>query len=114
GLLVLSPDARALSVVSWLWPLPVLALVVWIFFRARAAVHSHTRRWFLYPVLAVLGLAALGGAYQTVGASRDRSASAMPGQMIDVGGYRLYLHCTGSGSPTVGLVAGSAESAAYQ
>ena len=113
GLIVFSPDARALSVISWLWPLPVLALVVWIVFRARAALHSHTRRWFLYPVLAVLGLAALGGAYQTVGASLDRSASAMPGQMIDVGGYRLYLHCTGSGSPTVILEAGAAESSAY-
>ena len=113
GLIVFSPDARALSVISWLWPLPVLALVVWIVFRARAALHSHTRRWFLYPVLAVLGLAALGGAYQTVGASLDRSATAMPGQMIDVGGYRLYLHCTGSGSPTVILEAGAADSSAY-
>jgi pimeloyl-ACP methyl ester carboxylesterase len=113
GLIAFSPDARALSVISWLWPLPVLALVAWIVFRARAALHSHTRRWFLYPVLAMLGLAALGGAYQTVGASLDRSATAMPGQMIDVGGYRLYLHCTGSGSPTVILEAGAAESSAY-
>ena len=29
-----------------------------------------------------------------------------PGQKIDVGGYRLYLECTGSGSPTVVLESG--------
>ena len=25
----------------------------------------------------------------------------LPGQKVDVGGYRIYIHCTGSGSPTV-------------
>jgi hypothetical protein len=30
----------------------------------------------------------------------------LPGQKIDVGGYRLYLECAGSGSPTVILEAG--------
>jgi hypothetical protein len=25
----------------------------------------------------------------------------LPGRKIDIGGYRLYIHCTGSGSPTV-------------
>jgi pimeloyl-ACP methyl ester carboxylesterase len=30
----------------------------------------------------------------------------MPGQLIDVGGHRLHLHCTGSGSPTVVLEPG--------
>ena len=29
-----------------------------------------------------------------------------PGQMVDVGGYQLYLYCTGTGSPTVILEAG--------
>jgi len=29
-----------------------------------------------------------------------------PGQMVDVGGYKLHLYCQGSGSPTVILVAG--------
>ena len=28
-------------------------------------------------------------------------------QMVDVGGYRLYIECTGSGSPTVILIHGS-------
>jgi pimeloyl-ACP methyl ester carboxylesterase len=33
-----------------------------------------------------------------------------PGQLVDVGGYKLHIHCTGEGSPTVILEAGSAES----
>jgi pimeloyl-ACP methyl ester carboxylesterase len=33
----------------------------------------------------------------------------MPGQLIDVGGHRLHLHCTGSGSPTVVLETGLGE-----
>ena len=34
------------------------------------------------------------------------TAQTAPGQMIDVGGHRLYIECTGSGSPTVVLQAG--------
>jgi hypothetical protein len=30
----------------------------------------------------------------------------MPGQLVDVGGHRLHLYCTGSGSPTVVLEPG--------
>ena len=36
----------------------------------------------------------------------DAKAYPMPGQLIDVGGHRLHLHCTGSGSPTVVLEPG--------
>jgi pimeloyl-ACP methyl ester carboxylesterase len=35
--------------------------------------------------------------------------SAAPGRLIDVGGRRLHLYCTGSGGPTVILEAGSAS-----
>jgi len=113
GLIVFAPDARALNVVSWLWPLPVLALVVWMIAAARQQLRSRTRRWLLYPVFGVLALAAIGGAYQTVAGAVDRASAAMPGQLIDVGGHRLYLYCTGSGSPTVVLQSGAGESSAY-
>jgi pimeloyl-ACP methyl ester carboxylesterase len=33
----------------------------------------------------------------------------MPGRLIDVGGHRLHLHCTGLGSPTVVLEPGGGE-----
>ncbi len=32
-----------------------------------------------------------------------------PGQLVDVGGYKMHIHCTGQGNPTVILEAGSAE-----
>lgn len=32
---------------------------------------------------------------------------APPGKLVDIGGRRLHLHCTGSGSPTVVLEAGA-------
>ena len=32
-----------------------------------------------------------------------------PGQLVDVGGYELHINCTGQGSPTVILAAGSLE-----
>jgi pimeloyl-ACP methyl ester carboxylesterase len=34
---------------------------------------------------------------------------APPGQLVDVGGYKLHLHCTGQGSPTVVFENGSAD-----
>lgn len=36
----------------------------------------------------------------------------LPGQKIDVGGYRLYIECVGAGSPTVILEPGSATAGA--
>jgi len=35
-----------------------------------------------------------------------------PGQLVDVGGYKLHINCTGQGSPTVILEAGWADSSA--
>ena len=72
-------------------------------------LRSRTRRWLLYPVLAVLALASVGGGYETVRESIDATAYPMPGQLIDVGGHRLHLYCTGSGSPTVVLEPGWAK-----
>jgi len=37
---------------------------------------------------------------------------SLPGQHVDVGGYRLYIECTGSGSPTVIFEAGQGGAAA--
>ncbi len=48
----------------------------------------------------------MGGGYETVRESLDARAYPMPGQLVDVGGYRLHLHCTGTGSPTVILEPG--------
>jgi len=99
-----SPVDEALA---WVWPPVVLALAVWMIVRTRRQLHSRSGRRLLYPVIAFLGLAAVGGGYQTLGAAADAKAYPMPGQLIDVGGHRLHLSCTGSGSPTVVLEPGA-------
>ena len=54
-------------------------------------------------------LAALSGGVETAAEAVDAQAHPAPGRLIDVGGHRLHLHCTGAGSPTVVLEAGGAE-----
>jgi pimeloyl-ACP methyl ester carboxylesterase len=53
-----------------------------------------------------VGLAALGAGYEAIMAAGDATRYPPPGQLVDVGGYRLHLHCVGQGSPTVVLDAG--------
>jgi pimeloyl-ACP methyl ester carboxylesterase len=106
GLALLSGSAAVHGLLGWVWPPALFGLVVWMFLCARRQLRSRSVRWMLYPVLAVLGIASIGGGYETVRDSLDASAYPMPGQLIDVGGHRLHLHCTGSGSPTVVLEPG--------
>jgi pimeloyl-ACP methyl ester carboxylesterase len=106
GLASLSGSAAVHDVLSWVWPPVLFGLVVWMFLRARRQLRSRSARWLVYLVLAVLGIAAVGGGYETVRESLDARDYPMPGQLIDVGGHRLHLHCTGSGSPTVVLEPG--------
>jgi pimeloyl-ACP methyl ester carboxylesterase len=40
-------------------------------------------------------------AFQAVATALDRGRYPPPGQLFDVGGYRLHVYCVGSGSPTV-------------
>jgi pimeloyl-ACP methyl ester carboxylesterase len=54
-------------------------------------------------LLLILVLAALGAFYQSASARRDRQTYQPPGKLIDVGGYRLHVYCTGEGGPTVVL-----------
>ena len=106
GLALLSGFAAVHDLLSWVWPPVLFGLVVWMFLRARRELRSRSARWLVYLVLAALGIAAVGGGYETVRESLDSRAYPMPGQLIDVGGHRLHLHCTGSGSPTVVLEPG--------
>lgn len=109
GLLIFAPNANVLDGLGWVWPPALMALVIWMTARVRHDLRSRSRPWLLYPVFGLLTLAAVGGAYETVRESIDRSAIAMPGQLVDVGGHRLHMHCTGSGSPTVVLETGLGE-----
>ena len=53
---------------------------------------------------------AIGGLYQTVCLFRERSAFPMPGRLVDVGGYKMHIYCTGQGSPAVILDSGLGDS----
>jgi len=67
----------------------------------------------VYPLLSVYALCAVGGGYQTIREALDRRTYVAPGQLVDVGGHRLHLHCAGSGTPTVVLESGLGETSAY-
>jgi pimeloyl-ACP methyl ester carboxylesterase len=107
GLLMIALGSPALELLSRVWPPVMLALALWMLHRARLRLHSSARRWLVYPVLGILALASLGGGYQSVRSAVDASTHAMPGRLVDIGGHRLHLRCTGSGSPTVVLEPGA-------
>ena len=103
---LLPPGSVVQDVFGWVWPPLLLGLVVWMIIRGRRQLRSLSARWLLYPIFAVLMIASIGGGYETVRESLDAGAYPMPGQLIDVGGHRMHLYCTGSGSPTVVLEPG--------
>lgn len=109
GLLLIGFGDSLRDVLDWVWPPALLALVIWTTVRVRRQLPSRAGRWLLYPVLAALALAAIGGGYATVGAAADAGRYPAPGRLVDVGGHRLHLVCTGTGSPTVVLEAGGGE-----
>jgi pimeloyl-ACP methyl ester carboxylesterase len=106
---ILGSDTAVGQGFRWVWPPVLLVLVLWSLTRAHRRTPRRARRWLVYPLLAGLGLSAIGGGYETVRESIDAAAYPMPGQLIDVGGHRLHLSCTGSGSPTVVLEPGHGE-----
>jgi pimeloyl-ACP methyl ester carboxylesterase len=112
GLIVAQPSTDAIGILSWIWPLALVALVAFMVMNARASLHSRLRRWVLYPVFAILVLIAVGGMAEAIIEAGDRAAPPT-GQLIDVGGHRLWIDCTGTGSPTVVLESGLAESSFY-
>lgn len=63
-----------------------------------------TQRILLGLVITLVALCAIGATYQAIGARADKRNFPPPGQLYDVGGYRLHLYCTGpqdTGNPAV-------------
>ena len=59
-----------------------------------------------YRILAALcGLllmaAATGATYQWWATRQDLAATSPPGRLVDIGGHRLHVWCTGAGTPPV-------------
>ena len=90
GLLILAPGDAALTAAGWVWPPVVLTLAIWMGVRVRRSLAARSGRWALYPVVAVLATAAIGGGVETIALASDQHSYAMPGQSYDVGGYRLH------------------------
>src|SRR3954471_15038613 len=113
ALLAFAPGDVVLDALGWVWPPLFLALLAVTVVRVHQNLHGRARSWVVYPLLTVYALSAVGGGYQTVRESLRRRMHPAPGQMIDVGGHRLYLNCAGSGTPTVVLESGLGEGSAY-
>jgi pimeloyl-ACP methyl ester carboxylesterase len=108
GVLVLSPGDNLLRLAGWVWPVLLLLLVGWSYRGARRSLHDWSRRALLYPGLLVLGLVAVGGAFETV-AEATTSNPAPGGRTYLVDGHRLYMNCVGAGAPIVLLFNGLGE-----
>ena len=112
GLVLLTVADTARPVLDTMWPPTLLALVLWAAFRTRRRLPGRLARGMVYAVLAVLLLASVGGGYDAVSRAAGSPDVPMPGALVDVGGHRLHLTCTGTGGPTVVLEAGGGETAA--
>ncbi len=112
ALLLLAPGDDMLRGLGWVWPPLLLVLVIWCVRASRRRLHSRTRAGLVYPVLAVLALTALGGGVETALEASSDTARAADADMYVVAGHRMYLHCEGTGAPTVVLSNGLFEHAA--
>ncbi len=54
-------------------------------------------------LFALLTVCTVGYLYEHSARARDAKLYQPPGRLVDVGGYRLHLNCTGQGGPTVVL-----------
>ena len=73
------------------------------------------KRIALTLLAVVVGLIGIGSAWQAWSAAHDAKRFPMPGALIDVGGRKLHLYCSGRGSPLVLLENGlGADFTAWQ
>jgi pimeloyl-ACP methyl ester carboxylesterase len=74
------------------------------------------RRWTIRILVGLCGLivvtALTGATYQWLATRKDLAATPPPGRLVDIGGYRLHLWCTGDGTPAVILDTGLGGSSA--
>lgn len=109
GFLLLVFGSPLHEVLAWVWPPALLVLAVWMIFQSKRQLSSRSSRFLVYPLFSILVLASFGGGNETLREAADADVRPSEGQLIDVGGHRLYLNCTGSGSPTVVLEPGAGQ-----
>ncbi len=71
------------------------------------------KRSIIFLTVLVLVLTITGMVYQTAGSESDRRNFPAPGNLIDVGGFKMHIHCVGEGSPTVILETLSGGTSSY-
>jgi pimeloyl-ACP methyl ester carboxylesterase len=71
------------------------------------------KRALLWTGIFILVLASSGMIYQTAAAEADKRNLPAPGNLIDVGGFKMHIHCVGEGSPTVILETLSGGTSSY-
>jgi pimeloyl-ACP methyl ester carboxylesterase len=80
-----------------------------------ARIARSTVRWAgrIVGGLLILGgvLGLIGAGYETIAARGDAGRFPPPGRLVDMGGYRMHIHCVGQGGPTVVLEHGFAGAA---
>jgi len=73
-----------------------------------------SQSWFRTAVRVLITLTftvlVVGFLYENISETRERRFHPMPGQLVDIGGYKMHIDCTGQGSPTVILDAGLGDS----
>lgn len=62
--------------------------------------------WLCRITALIIGLLLVGYIYEPIAETADAKSYPPPGQLVDVGGYRLHIHCAGTGTPTVVIDAG--------
>ena len=105
ALLSFTPGEPAMTNLAWVWAPALIVLAAWMMRRTRQNV-SGRGSLLIYPVTFAMLVAGLGGLYQATTKPPEVAAGHMPGRLVDVGGYRLHLSCTGTGTPTVVLLNG--------
>ena len=105
ALLVAGPGEPAMTQLAWAWAPLLVALGVFVALRTRQNVPGRAAL-LVYPAAIAMIVAGAGGLYQAATPTPDVTAGTMPGRLVDLGGYRLHLSCSGSGSPTVVLLNG--------
>lgn len=58
-------------------------------------------RFFIALLVFLFIVSMTGLIYQTAAAEADKRNFPPPGNLIDVGGFKMHIYCTGEGSPTV-------------
>lgn len=67
---------------------------------------GRVRRFLIGGAAFIALLCVVGAVYQALSERRDLREHPAPGELVDVGGHRLHLHCIGGGEPAVLLEAG--------